>query len=195
MTPNAGPAEIAPHVKPDDAAAALFAEQVRLLYRLSRPGFGGTLAVALIALCGLWNAVPAALLVGWSALVATITVARYFLCRRYDLFEHTHETAYWVRWFVAGAAIMGGMWGVLGSLLSPAEFGYQLLIIFVIAGHGCKRLDRADAGEVGICRVHAAGVAAADRGDVSARRSGPCVHRRGPDRFRGGNAGGVSDRA
>ena len=49
------PLEVMPATPPapDETAAAVFAEQVRLLYRLSRPAYGGTLAVALIVVAGL----------------------------------------------------------------------------------------------------------------------------------------------
>jgi diguanylate cyclase (GGDEF)-like protein/PAS domain S-box-containing protein len=118
----------------DDTNAAVFAEQVRLLYRLSRPAYGGTLAVALIMVCGLWNVLPAMPLAGWLVAVAAITGVRYFLYQRYMAHELSRATHDWASWFVAGAVAMGGLWGVLGSLLLPVEIGYQLLIVFVVAG-------------------------------------------------------------
>ncbi len=137
MTPDSGPAEAAPlsEPDPDHTAAAVFSEQVRLIYRLSRPAYGGILAVALIMLFVLWNTVPAAPLLGWFTLIIAITAARHLLHRRYTLREHAHEAGFWAKWFVAGAVAMGALWGALGSLLLPAgEFGHQLLIVFVVAG-------------------------------------------------------------
>ena len=134
MTPISGPAEPAHRSGPDTTAAAVFSEQVRLLYRLSRPAFGGTLAVALIALVVLWNSVPAAPLAGWFTLVIVITVVRFILYRQYTLRERAHEAGFWANRFFVGAAAMGALWGALGALLLPAEFGYQLLIVFMVAG-------------------------------------------------------------
>jgi diguanylate cyclase (GGDEF)-like protein/PAS domain S-box-containing protein len=118
----------------DDAATEVFSEQVRLLYRLSRPVYAGTLAVALICLLGLWNAVPPAPLGIWFAAAVAITGARYYFYRQFVAHEITRATGYWSSGFVTGAVAMGVMWGLLGSLLLHAEFGYQLLIVFVVAG-------------------------------------------------------------
>src|SRR5450631_1241908 len=134
MAPTSDPAETTPSSARDDTNAAVFAEQVRLLYRLSRPAYGGSLAVALILMLGLWNVLPGAPLAGWFMVVAAITGVRYFLYQRYTAYESMHAAQYWATRFVAGAVAMGGMWGVLGSLLLPGEFGYQLLIVFVVAG-------------------------------------------------------------
>ena len=65
MAPTSQPLELVPNIKPDATATAVFAEQVRLLYRLSLSTYGGTLAVALIVTCGLWNVAPNALLAAW----------------------------------------------------------------------------------------------------------------------------------
>ncbi|HEV7821695.1 MAG TPA: PAS domain S-box protein, partial [Burkholderiales bacterium] len=129
------PSEAAPQDVPDDAAAAVFAEQIRLLYGLSRPAYWGTLAVAVIVVAGLWSAVSAPVLGGWFALVAAITIARFFLYRQYLTDQSTHTAYAWAVWFVVGAVAMGALWGILGALLlTAAEWYYQLLIVFVIAG-------------------------------------------------------------
>ena len=135
MAPTSQPLEPVPNIKPDATATAVFAEQVRLLYRLSLSTYGVTLAVALIVTCGLWNVAPNALLAAWFAGVAAITAARFALHRHYIAHEIEHAAHYWACRFVIGAAAMGAMWGVLGSLLLPTtDLGYQFLIVFVIAG-------------------------------------------------------------
>ncbi|MCE9639726.1 MAG: hypothetical protein K8S22_06195, partial [Betaproteobacteria bacterium] len=135
MAPTSQPLEPVPNIKPDATATAVFAEQVRLLYRLSLSAYGGTLAVALIVTCGLWNVAPNALLAAWFAGIAAITAARFALYRHYIAHEIEHAAQYWACRFVIGAAAMGAMWGVLGSLLLPTtDLGYQFLIVFVIAG-------------------------------------------------------------
>src|SRR5512141_1350534 len=127
--------ESVPRDAPDDTAAAVFTEQVRLLYRLSRPAYWGTVAVALIVVAGLWTAVAGEILGGWFALVAATTGARFFLYRQYLTNETLHDARAWAIRFVVGSVAMGALWGVLGStLLTAAEWYYQLLIVFVIAG-------------------------------------------------------------
>ncbi|MEO7726961.1 MAG: EAL domain-containing protein [Burkholderiales bacterium] len=135
MAPTSQPAEPAPHIKPPDTAAAVFADQVRLLYRLSFSAYGGTVAVALIVTIGLWNVVPNTPLVAWFTAIAVLTSARYALYRSYVASEFTHEPRYWACRFLIGAAVMGSLWGGLGSVLLPAApLGYQFLLVFVVAG-------------------------------------------------------------
>ena len=135
MARTSQPLEVVPRNAPDDTAAAVFSEQVRLLYRLSRPAYGGTLAVALIVVAGLWDVVAGSLLTGWIALVMAITGARYWLYRRHAADEAAHEVRVWAILFVIGTVAMGSLWGVLGSLLLAAtDWYYQVLIVFVIAG-------------------------------------------------------------
>ena len=81
MAPTSQPLEPVPNIKPDATATAVFAEQVRLLYRFSLSTYGVTLAVALIVTCGLWNVAPNALLAAWFAGIAAITAARFALHR------------------------------------------------------------------------------------------------------------------
>ena len=120
--------------------AAVYAERVRLLYRLSRPGYGGTLINAGVVVLALWSVTPTAALLGWFALVTFITTARFALYRRFvALMPPAEEMAKWRLRFVAGAAAMGCGWGLLGSaLISPLvpadEFLHQVLVVFVICG-------------------------------------------------------------
>ena len=118
------------------AAAAVFAEQVRLLYHLSRPAYSGTLAVALTTVIALAVAgVPVVRLGGWMSLVIAVTAARFFLYKKFFASETQFDSRVWARRFVAGAVAMGLMWGLLGSfVMAGAEWYYQLLTIFVIVG-------------------------------------------------------------
>ena len=137
MARSKQPLELAPATSPapDETAAAVFAEQVRLLYGLSRPAYGGTLAVALIVVAGLWGEVATSILGSWFALVAAATAARFVLYRQYGTAEPARDARSWSTRFVLGAVAMGSLWGVLGSLLLAAtDWYYQLLIAFVIAG-------------------------------------------------------------
>jgi diguanylate cyclase (GGDEF)-like protein/PAS domain S-box-containing protein len=116
--------------------AAVRAESVRLLYRLSRPAYGGTLINAGVVVLALWSVMPSPMLLWWFAVMAVIVGARYALYRRF--FAATRppqEMAQWRRRFVTGAAAMGCGWGLLGAALLPgSEFLYQALIIFVVGG-------------------------------------------------------------
>ena len=137
MARSKQPLELAPATSPapDETAAAVFAEQVRLLYGLSRPAYGGTLAVALIVVAGLWGEVATSILGSWFALVAAATAARFVLYRQYGTAEPARDARSWSTRFVLGAVALGSLWGVLGSLLLAAtDWYYQLLIAFVIAG-------------------------------------------------------------
>jgi diguanylate cyclase (GGDEF)-like protein/PAS domain S-box-containing protein len=128
---------------PPDAAAALvtadsavFDERVRLLYRLSRPGYFGTLLNAAVISIALFTIEPLTQLLLWLALVAAVTAARYSLYRRFMAEAPAHgEIAAWRRRFIAGATVMGATWGLLGSLLLPGgQFIYQVLVMFAVGG-------------------------------------------------------------
>ena len=64
------------------AGTVLFAEQVRHLYRLSRPAYIATLVNAGIVTVVLWNVVPNGLLLAWLAAMTAVIGARYALYRR-----------------------------------------------------------------------------------------------------------------
>ncbi len=135
VAPASDSAPVVGYTAPDNTADAIFAEQVRLLYRLSRPAYGGTLAVALIVVCGLWYVTPALPLACWFAVVTAITGARYLLYRRFAALAPVQDGRRWLNRFLAGAAAMGCTWGVLGSALLPdASWYYQLVVVFVVAG-------------------------------------------------------------
>ena len=135
MAADSNPAEPASQFERVHTAAAVFAGQVRLLYRLSRPDYGDTLAVAFLTTFGLWNIVPRLALAGWFAMVVAITAGRFFAYWKYNkLKPPAHEARLWANRFVIGSVAMGGAWGVLGSLLlPPGEIEYQVLIMFAIA--------------------------------------------------------------
>ena len=134
MAPDSNPADPASQAEAGQTAAAVFAEQVRLLYRLSRPDYGDTLAVAFITTFGLWHVVPQLALAGWCVLVVLITAGRFFAYRQYLKRDPpAHEARAWSNRFVVGAVAMGAAWGALGSLLMPpGEIEYQILIVFAI---------------------------------------------------------------
>jgi diguanylate cyclase (GGDEF)-like protein/PAS domain S-box-containing protein len=117
---------------------AVFDERVRLLYRLSRPGYFGTLINAAVIAAALAAVVPFYKVILWLGLTVAVTATRYMLYRRFLAAAAPAPAAglaQWRRRFVGGAAVMGCVWGVLGSLLMPAgEFMHQILVMFVIGG-------------------------------------------------------------
>lgn len=122
---------------PDSTEAEIYAEQVRHLYRLSRWSASfGTLISAGIIVFALWNIVSGVLLLGWFGAVLAVTLARYLLYRAFiRVAPLASEVHAWARHFVTGAGTMGVLWGVLGSVLYPAQsLLHQFVTIFLITG-------------------------------------------------------------
>ena len=128
----------APAVAASDETASreIFADQVRLLFRLSRAGYAGTLVNAFIIGLALLGHVPSVLVAAWLAAVMVVTGGRYVLYRRFVGTAVAPDAApLWARRFTAGAVVMGVLWGLLGSALLPAEdMVRQFLIMFVLGG-------------------------------------------------------------
>lgn len=136
MKPTLNIAELSRRLFASPATPLVYADQVRLIYRLSRAGYAGSLICAGIIALALWDIVPPHLVVGWLALAVIVTAARLMLYRAFMKADPPPErSSLWANWFVFGAAAMGFVWGLLGSLLLPTDqYVYQLLIIFVIGG-------------------------------------------------------------
>ena len=111
----------------------LYAEQVEHLYRLSRRGYVATAVVALVVTIAMWGGVEPGALLAWLAAVLAVTAVRYALCQAYTTAVPVRNPRRWARRFVAGAAGMGALWGVLGSVLYPVDLlPYQLLVVFAV---------------------------------------------------------------
>jgi len=118
------------------AGTAIFAEQVRHLYRLSRPAYIATLVNAAIVTGVLWGVVPKGLLLAW---LTAMTVA---ICARYALYvaylkapRPPDEVRAWARRFIVGSGTTGLIWGLLAAALYPASsMPHQFFVIFVIGG-------------------------------------------------------------
>ncbi|OGA33037.1 MAG: hypothetical protein A3G80_06510 [Betaproteobacteria bacterium RIFCSPLOWO2_12_FULL_62_13b] len=115
-------------------APEIFAEQVKLLYRLSKPAYVGTLINVMVIAVALRNVTPLPSLLIWIALVTVATLARYLLFKAYFARPRQAEEALlWANRFSVSALVMGCMWGLLGSVLMPQEaIMYQFLIVFLI---------------------------------------------------------------
>ena len=114
----------------------VYAEQVRQLYRLSRPGYLGTLVCSSILVFALWGIVSSTLLGAWLTAMFLVTGARFLLYRAYQgLNPPAADARRWARRFVTGAATAGLLWGVAGSALYPeSSLPHQFLVIFLIGG-------------------------------------------------------------
>jgi len=136
MDPTSHTADTSTGTGLNHGAAAIYADQVRLLYRLSRIGYAGTLINAMIIALVLWNVAEQGLLVTWLVLVFVVTTARYALYKAYSVREPPPPAApAWANRFVVGATVMGGLWGMLGSVLLPQnELMHQFLIVFLVGG-------------------------------------------------------------
>ncbi len=122
--------------EPAGSAAQIYAEQVRHLYRLSRSGYLGTTIGVSIMTFALWGFVSSVMLAGWFIAALGVTLGRYLLYRAYMSAPAANLAAQsWADRFMVGAAAMGSMWGILGTLLFPVDsIPHQFLVIFVIGG-------------------------------------------------------------
>jgi len=117
-------------------AETIFAEQVRNLYRLSLAAYVGSILCASVAVVALWQVVPTLAILAWGVAFAAVIGSRYYLCRAFMKRKPpAGEARRWCRWFVAGAAVTGGLWGVLGSALYPSgAMQYEFLVMLLISG-------------------------------------------------------------
>jgi PAS domain-containing protein len=132
-------------------AEAIYAEQVRHLYRLSRLGYVGTLVSAAIVAVALWDVLPTFPLVLWCSGVLGVTAAQYVLYRIFSMRRPgDSDVARWGSYFISGTAAMGLMWGLLGSVLYPSgSMPHEFLVMFLIGGLVVSAL-------VGLAPVHQA---------------------------------------
>jgi diguanylate cyclase (GGDEF)-like protein/PAS domain S-box-containing protein len=117
-------------------AEAIYAEQVRTLYRFSLSLYGGTLLCGTVMVGALWGVVPGVQLALWAIALLATTAARYALYRAFTKREPPmNEARRWCGYFVSGAAAGGVLWGLLGSALYPSgSLPHEFLVILVISG-------------------------------------------------------------
>src|SRR5687767_6188361 len=117
-------------------AESIYAEQVRNLYHFSLAAYGGTLLCGLVMVGALWGVAPVLPLALWAIALLAATAGRYMLYRAYLARNPpVAEARRWCGYFVAGAAIGGALWGILGSALYPSEsLPHEFLVMVVIGG-------------------------------------------------------------
>jgi diguanylate cyclase (GGDEF)-like protein/PAS domain S-box-containing protein len=117
-------------------ADAVYAEQVRNLYQFSLAAYGGTLLCGVVIVGALWGVAPPIPLALWAVALLASTAGRYMLYRAYiERLPPPTEARRWCGYFVAGAAIGGALWGILGSMLYPSgSLPHEFLVMLVISG-------------------------------------------------------------
>lgn len=114
----------------------VYAEQVRLLYRLSLVGYLATLMVALALGAVLWNELsPRPQLFAWLTFISMLTIARYGLYKAYmSVKPGVAQAPRWGNWFVVGTGLMGFGWAVVGTLLFPfGNLFNEMSVIMLVA--------------------------------------------------------------
>jgi diguanylate cyclase (GGDEF)-like protein/PAS domain S-box-containing protein len=114
----------------------VYAEQVRQLYRLSRPAYVGSLVNSSILVFALSGVVSTTLLGAWLCAMFVVTSGRYLLYRAHlGASPPDSEARLWARRFVVGAGFAGILWGAAGSVLYPgSSLPHQFLVIFLVGG-------------------------------------------------------------
>src|SRR5688572_3118903 len=136
ITPSAMSQPAPPGLSPRLRTAAIHAEQVRHVYRFSRLSCIGTVVVAAIAVVALWPVESGRVLLIWYATLCGATLLQYTLARRFEARKVADDdTDRWGGYYTAGAALVGVLWGALGSGLYPAgSMPHEFLVMFLIGG-------------------------------------------------------------
>jgi signal transduction histidine kinase len=120
---------------PDGAiGAAVLAEKIRTLFRLSPWIMALNPLNAAIVGAVLWRPARGALIVAWVAAMTLAAVARAVVRRRF-LAAEAPAAVTWARWYAVGAGVSGALWGA-GSVLLYASGDHtsELILVFVAAG-------------------------------------------------------------
>ncbi|MGZ5818278.1 MAG: histidine kinase dimerization/phospho-acceptor domain-containing protein, partial [Burkholderiaceae bacterium] len=133
-------ATLNPMTQMDDANAstrlAVRFEEVQLLYMQAISGLVGALIVASVISVPLYGVLDHVSLAGWYGLLLLVSIVRYQLVRRYlAVAPASEDIVRWEKYFIAGAAIAGVVWGALGMLVVfRADFSYQAFVGMALAG-------------------------------------------------------------
>jgi diguanylate cyclase (GGDEF)-like protein/PAS domain S-box-containing protein len=113
----------------------LAAARVAAMFKVSRPAYFASIANAALLLLVLWTALPAALLLGWSALLVALTLARIALQRTYTRGAGARSPRAWETRFVAGAVAAGLLWAAPPAFFLPeGDPLLQMAVVFVVGG-------------------------------------------------------------
>ncbi|MGB8338350.1 MAG: EAL domain-containing protein [Burkholderiales bacterium] len=135
LFPKTAPASRVLHGKTVETTL-VYAEQVRLLYRLSLVGYLATLMVALALGAVLWNELsPRPALFVWLTFISVLTIARYGLYKAYMSAKPSAAQSHtWGNWFVIGTGLMGFGWAIVGTLLFPlGNLFNEMSVVMLVA--------------------------------------------------------------
>ncbi len=92
--------------------ADLRPKQVEVLFDQSGAALMTNVVAAAMLVVVLWAVTPHLILVGWSAVLLTLTGARAHLIRRYrHSAREVRDRSYWLTWFLSGVFANGAFWG------------------------------------------------------------------------------------
>jgi len=131
------PLDVGP--EPEADALRLKSMQVRQLFDLAFPPLLGTLAVSLVLTALLWNQVPNRLLLAWVGTMAVVIVPRLAQVRAFRRKSREGEDlTVWYRWYLAGTAASGLVFGALAVLFVPSgSMSLDFVIVVAISGLSC----------------------------------------------------------
>ena len=123
-------------VDPQSSGERILSEQLRLLYANANLGVAVNVLAATI-LAGLqWGIVAHPVVIGWWLYITLVSIARFFIARRYwHATPGPEDLPRWRNIFTTGVAFAGAGWGAAGVLLySPTHINSQVFLIFVLGG-------------------------------------------------------------
>ena len=113
----------------------LAAARVASLFGNARPAYVASVALSGLLLLVLWDAFPAAALLGWFSAILLLTGARMGLQRFYERNPQACAPRRWETLFALGAGGAGLLWTVPpAAFLTGAEPLLQIAVIFVVGG-------------------------------------------------------------
>ncbi|MDB6113550.1 MAG: luxQ 2 [Lacunisphaera sp.] len=135
MTLTTAPRKPADPVR-KDISRRVETEMTRLLYRSAGFGLYSNFALALVLAAGVWTYFPAVQVIGWLAVIITISAARLFLnlafARRARI---DGELGGWRRAFLAGVVAAGCTWGAgAWMFLHTTDLLPRCLVILILSG-------------------------------------------------------------
>jgi len=122
-------------MKPGEGTA-LYAEQVRQLYEVSRIGLISSFLNAPLLTFILWGVSSHRALIAWLSCLVVITVLRYGLVYAYYQADVSPDRARrWEMLFAAGSFFAGIAWGISANILFPAaSLAHQMFLAFMLGG-------------------------------------------------------------
>jgi diguanylate cyclase (GGDEF)-like protein/PAS domain S-box-containing protein len=109
--------------------------RVAALFSVARPAYYATLINASLLVLVLWETLPAALLIAWSAALLAVTVVRFGLHQAYARNARRQSPQRWESQFALGAVAAGALWTYPSAVfLAASDPLLQMAVIFVVGG-------------------------------------------------------------